>query len=384
MKKKSVEKESENLPLGDDTKPKKLQRNTLRSREKQQKKSILDLLGRGESDRSNDGLSLKRNNSFRESFVFSLIKALLLVVILIVLMYLIRPHSAHIYMNIENTTQLTPAMDSFFYASSVDCYDIKKQMIIFSADTEMVIKGDLTVNGIHDPNEIIVLQPSVVSNKTPNISFFLEGDFNRVSLDEVGVSNNNYYADRIIVFDFDYLRLGISNPDICSVHVENTGDHTKDRVIDPTKDQIAVSDSLSFGEVEITLRNASQGDTKKSVLTYFDCGFIEARHVSLYHATVTGNASISYTPTANEYPLKVQEVRFENTSNHDLNLVITNPSTSEGTLFGYITDGSISLFSIFPSLRIWFFSNALLAPTTLLTVILTAISIFVKNKKKEE
>jgi hypothetical protein len=37
--------------------------------------------------------------------------------------------------------------------------------------------------------------------------------------------------------------------------------------------------------------------------------------------------------------------------------------------------------SLFPSFKTWYFSNAYLAPTTIVTVVISAISIF--NKKRE-
>ena len=397
MKKKSAEKEPESLPPCDDKNSNSPHRTLRGSREEQQKKSILELLGREENDRYNESLPpKKRRSSFQDSFVFALFKAIFLVFILIILMYLIKPHSAHIFMDVKKITQLTPTMENTYSAEIVNCSGINEdyydgtnfhikslnKAISISADSEMVIEGDITVNGIHDPDEIIVLRPLQLEDQPYNISsscVILEGDFDSILLNEVSVENYYYFSAKSIrFFGSDHVRLGVSDSD---VYIENKKDHTKDRKIDLNQEQIEINSSSGVTHIKITTRN---NPSEKPLFTYFNCNSIEALNVSMFHATVTGNATISYTPTASEYSLNAQEVILKNTSNRDLNFVITDVSNYKGKLFGYITDGSISLFSIFPSLRTWFFSDVLLAPATLLTVILTAISIFVKKKKEED
>ena len=49
--------------------------------------------------------------SFFQSFAFSIIKALICVLLLALLVYSIKPSQAHIYMVIEKTDQLTPSME---------------------------------------------------------------------------------------------------------------------------------------------------------------------------------------------------------------------------------------------------------------------------------
>ncbi len=52
---------------------------------------------------------------------------------------------------------------------------------------------------------------------------------------------------------------------------------------------------------------------------------------------------------------------------------------SEGTLNGYVSDGKVSKMPLFPSFKTWFYSNANMTPTAIITIVLTAIALFIKK-----
>ena len=239
------------------------------------------------------------------------------------------------------------------------------------------MEGHLLVNGIHDPHEILVLRPNPawILNNSQYAGLILEGDYKQMLLgDASSVRNSEFFAKNITVYgtgDFQ-VYAGAS-----TVYVENTKDPSKNREVDVYSDQIVFSDDFTKKTaIQISTRNNTEED---SFFATFACKSIDATHVTEFQATVTGNATVSYTSTGTEYALQAQEVSLENKNTYrDLNLQIVNTATSEGTLFGYVTDGTVSLSSIFPSFRQWLFT---LAPTALITVVLSAVSIFMKKKK---
>lgn len=114
----------------------------------------------------------------------------------------------------------------------------------------------------------------------------------------------------------------------------------------------------------------------------FSGGKINADCISSFQSSLTGDLTITYTPTPQKYNLTDQELKLESVMKPKSDLFLSyDMSEYSGKIYGYITDGEVVKMPLFPSFRTWYFSNAYLAPTTIITVVVSAISIF--NKKKE-
>ena len=97
---------------------------------------------------------------------------------------------------------------------------------------------------------------------------------------------------------------------------------------------------------------------------------------------VTGETTITYTLTPQEFCLVRQEIELicKSKTYSDFNLEL-NLDEMTGTLTGYVTEGKISRISIFPSFKTWFYSNAYMAPSAIITIVLSATALFSKNKE---
>lgn len=123
----------------------------------------------------------------------------------------------------------------------------------------------------------------------------------------------------------------------------------------------------------------------------YEDGSLQAERIDHFESRVTGNLALSYTPTPQEYDLNKQELILENKTNTLSNLdfdynVKRNKDdgsySAEGAIYGYVSDGEISEMSLFPSFQTWFYSNAYMTPTAIVSIVLTAIALI--NKKKED
>ena len=317
---------------------------------------------------------------FRESFFFALIKACLLFAFLILILFLIRPKLAHIYMNIEKAGQLRQTEDYHVTAKSVNIYGSGNERRAYTARSEIVIDAPYEIDGVRYSEGFIIARPAA-SSPLNDSTIILEGEYDNMTLKEdvdldISVEGETEaFAKNITIRGSGLFRLGTYDTE---VYIENEKDPTQNRIIDCYQEQVFIGYENSEFGISLSARNSSE-----RVFTSFTCDSIRASQVEKFTAAVTGKATISYTPTSNEYSLNSQEVVVENTSEKDLRLWL-NAKSFEGEIAGYFTDGTISLFSVFPTFQSWFFSVGLLAPTTLITLILSAISIFLKSKKEEK
>ena len=104
-----------------------------------------------------------------------------------------------------------------------------------------------------------------------------------------------------------------------------------------------------------------------------------------FESIVTGNLALSYSPTPKEYVLYKQELILKNETKPiseftvDLNVEYNEedePLKTDGVIYGYVSDGEVSKISLFPSFKTWFYSNAYMTPTAVITIVLTAIALF--------
>lgn len=95
----------------------------------------------------------------------------------------------------------------------------------------------------------------------------------------------------------------------------------------------------------------------------------------------SGKLTISYTPNAEEYVLKKQELYlFSDDSSLNISYNIEN-----GTAFvsGYVNDATLSQMNLFPNFWNWYFSNIYMAPLTLISTVFTALSMMNASKKNK-
>ena len=115
---------------------------------------------------------------------------------------------------------------------------------------------------------------------------------------------------------------------------------------------------------------------------------ISVSDIKYFKSRISGDIEFSYVPTPNEYHIISQELKLENTLKPypELQLEYTNDESSEptGYISGYVTNGELSKMSLFPTFTTWFYSNAYMTPTAIITIVISAIALFIKKQDKKE
>lgn len=109
---------------------------------------------------------------------------------------------------------------------------------------------------------------------------------------------------------------------------------------------------------------------------------LSATWISHFSALLSGSLSVVYSPTPQEYKIKKQNLEVKNNIGFSPLSLEYDFETETGNLWGYISEGQLSDVSLFPSFRSWYFSSGLIAPVTIITAVISAITLF--NKKKEQ
>lgn len=367
--------------------------------------------GREKKDVKNKFVTIKKALAFswkrlNESIVLDIIKACILVLILTYAIFLIKPAQAHISANIteldDRGTSLLADMVSF---SSPD----KVTLTFFCQEAIRIKFADYEIEGypIPDPDfNYLVIYPD------DSCCFTITGQMEAAWLRDVSSDNlHNLGAKRFVSYF-----VGPQKLQILEGHAEIETDDRK---------KIADLEGDNFNIIEITSQSnksprlipvfATHGvaiEGCQSILVigedyddldemdyefYVDVGnnngTLKANGIENFESAVTGELALSYTPTPQKYSLNRQELRLVNKpkSNNELKLesndelelecsIVYEPDSNSYeivcNIYGYITDGEVSKMSLFPSFETWFFSNAYLTPTTIVTIVLTAIALF--------
>lgn len=341
---------------------------------------------------------------FKESMIFAVIKACLLIAVLTYLIFAIKPKQAHIVadfseLDIDKTSltadeiTLTPQGCKGFTFSSKDAVYFRLPNCEIK-ELPFVPNHKYTWLAIYPGDD-------QMDYDIANILISITGQ-----MDSVRLSNVHLFGKT------DYLFAGSKCEFVGPVKIEigrgkavletqygdevEELDNTSFTMIPDTSDGTLDGEQLFEVELDNSLfkENGNFWNREaQSIIAFieYEDGSLQAERIDHFESRVTGNLALSYTPTPQEYDLNKQELILENKTNTLSNLdfdynVKRNKDdgsySAEGAIYGYVSNGEISEMSLFPSFQTWFYSNAYMTPTAIVSIVLTAIALI--NKKKED
>lgn len=212
-------------------------------------------------------------------------------------------------------------------------------------------------NGVAMPADQTVLSDSTAFKFEDKITVTLDNCVQAYVLNDNG-------SETPIRGDMSELSFPIENNDIPSVK----SDDADESIYHQT-----VANEITF--------NLVSDNSSAYLASFFPSNYVfESNSVNRLSATSSGQLTMSYTPQPNEYSLQGQELAFSSAGSQ---LKCTyNPT--EGTIQcqGYVQTATLSGSSLFPSFENWFFSNAYIAPLTLISSVFSALTLLTSFRKE--
>lgn len=364
--------------------------------------------------------------SLKKSFIFNLFKASIIIFLLILLLFQVKPQKAYIYAEVEQEqiNEYSLYNESYFWynAKTFEVNDISGDYIsIWSADKIVIELNGLSINDVdYSVGECLVIDPIDKKNSYIGSSYieFLGAKDSAFFNDATSLSYNamdSKYSSYTFVGE-QYLSIGSGTAYILDTNgdkkeLDNTeklvlmNSHSKDLIdlfqesIDNiTENDGSISDEhkddyMDFNQIIDRERNKHYTihvyaepiglESKNAELSTSYKGCKNITLIQVVSCIVRGNGklTISYTPTPEEYSLKKQDL-FLLSENSSLTLSV-DVETGKVSIWGYADKAMLSQMSLFPSLWNWYFSNIYMAPLTLISTVFAAVSMMNASKKKQ-
>lgn len=340
----------------------------------------------------------------KKSFVFNLFKALAIIMFMILLIFLVKPKKAYIYAELDKAE-----LSSFEYkAEELNVSDIASNYVSINSQKKMVVDLEgLSINNIdYLEGDCLVIYPE---KDMPGYMSFA-GNIERVYFYNVKSNSNQYkfiYSGSSIYrfIGEQHLKIRYGTAYIIKKSGEKKEvDCTKDLILmdssfkDIIKEYKRFIDEITNNDGKIKKGQESNyqnythiidkfnNDEVYSVQIYtdsidndfdlehgfIDFGNIESECTNLCKVIANGTVDISYTPTAEEYILKRQELCLDSVDSQ-LN-IFYDVKNNLVFISGYVNDAVLSQMSLFPDFWNWYFSNIYMAPLTLISAVFTALS----------
>lgn len=317
----------------------------------------------------------------KESFIFNLFKALIIIIFMLLLIFLVKPKKAYIYAELEKAE-----LSSLEYqAEELEVSDINSNYVSIRSWEKIILDLEgLTINDINClKGDCLVIYPE---EHMPGYMSF-NGDIDRVHFYDVNSNSNQYkiiysgsstyrfIGEQHIKIDYGMVYL-----------IKKSGEKIE---IDSTKDLILMNTSIKniineyqgfideitnddgsikkgneteyqnythiidgFNNDEVySVQIYTESSDKKSDIKlehgFIDFGTIESKHTNLCKVVANGMIDISYTPTSEEYILKRQEICLNSLDS----LLNISYDVDNNLVFisGYVNDAVLSKMSLFPN-----------------------------------
>ena len=336
----------------------------------------------------------------KESIFFAGIKAFLLIFVLIYIIFSIKPEQAHVSAIISELGY-TEAIADKVILKDYDCDHIG-----FYCKDAVRMKVfpffEFDVIGVNPDYYKNTYSISIYPGAKGYSSFSIQGQTSDLEFKNALISDwVHYSSDKVNIncVGKQYLtvsegRIIFESSDEEIIREFDTSDYSKKLdLFSMYIDGCTVEPDINGRDkYSIILWNISEEHAIRSISTMLRHNGvnIEATGVSSLDSTVTGKLAVSYTPNPQNYDLNMQDLGLvSSNSSEDMHLKCSvkynaddDSYKTEGVLYGYISEGEISKMTLFPSFKTWFYSNAYMTPTAIITIVLTAIALF--NKKKED
>lgn len=349
----------------------------------------------------------------KKSFVFNLFKATAIIMLMLFLIFLVKPKNAYIYAELEKSE-----LSSLEYqAEEVMIRDITSNYAIISSREKITVDlNGLTINDIEYSacDELVV-----IPNEDGRVQMEFSGVIDRVWFQDAYKISEQYLSVNSKSSSYNFIgeqHIKITNG--TAYTITNSGEKKE---IDCTKDLILIDtgfkNSINECQSHIDEITNDDGSIKKGHETDYETytcdldrynnefvypviiysssmdkgefkqlehllyyGTIKSENTSFFKMVADGTADMSYTPTSEKYILNRQEICL-NSSDSMLNISYDVDNNS-ANVSGYVNDATLSRMSLFPNFSNWYFSNMYMIPLTLISSVLTALSMMNSFKKR--
>lgn len=348
----------------------------------------------------------------KNSFIFNLFKALITIMLMLLLIFLVKPKKAYIYAELEKAE-----LSSFEYeAEELKVSDIDSNYVSINSQKKIVVDLEgLSINNIDylegDCLEIYPEEdmPAYMSfgGIIEQVYFYnVKSNSNQYKIIYSGSSTYRFIGEQHLKIEYGTAYIIKKNGEKKEI------DCTKDLILIDTLikdiineqkgfiDEITNNDGSIKKEYETEYQNYKhiidkfKNDEAYSVQIYtessekdlnlqhefVDFGIIESKYTNLCKVVANGTVDISYTPTAEEYILKRQEIYLDSIDS----LLNISYDVKNNLVFisGYVNDAVLSQMSLFPDFWNWYFSNIYMVPLTLISSVFTALSMMNALRKR--
>lgn len=356
--------------------------------------------------------------TIKESFIYNLLKALIVIMLLISLIFQVKPNKAYIYAELEQIE--VSSLD--YQAEVLSVGEIPQSYTeISSMDKILIDLNGLSINDIDysdgeyleiypigSPSSFIDFSGAIVKayfydvNSNANqysiiysnssLYRFIGEQHLRIDYGTAYVVNTNNgerkeldYTENLVLMSTSYKDIIDENKKLVDNITEDDGsiseEHENDyqiytHIIDKFSNEEAYS-------VKIYTEAADSESIDSGLETSFvNFNSIDSEQVDSCKVMASGKLTISYTPTAEEYVLKKQEL-YLLSDDSSLNI---SYNIENGTAFvsGYVNDATLSQMNLFPNFWSWYFSNIYMAPLTLISTVFAAVSMMNASKKNKQ
>ncbi len=351
----------------------------------------------------------------KESFMFNLFKALIIIMLMLLSIFLVKPKNAYIFAELEKSE-----LSSLEYqAEELEISDISSNYVSISSFEKIIIDLDgLSINGIdYLEGDCLVIFPEEhmpgymnFTGAIDRVYFYdVYSNSNQYKIIYSGSSTYQFIGEQHIKIDYgtaylikksgekkeidstkDLILIDTSIKDIINEHqglideITNDDGSIKKEHETEYQNYTHIIDRFNNNEaysVQIYIESSDKdSDIKKLEHGFIDFGTIESKHTNFCKVVANGMVDISYTPTSEEYILKRQEICM-NSLDSSLNISYDVDNNSI-YISGYVNDATLSQMSLFPNFLNWYFSNMYMVPLTLISSVFTALSMMNSLKKR--
>lgn len=338
--------------------------------------------------------------AIRGSALYSLLKALILVFLLLLLLFSIHPKEAfiraelqkkdddRIWIQAEELEVQGSSLYAYFSTQdifSIDLYGIslngsgcsKGDTLVVSPDNSNVpvlvsFWGHTKSIKLYDAT-IDVDDQREFSSQSTYLNFMGEITM-RIEYGKAEYVTKDGERETIAV---DYMN-GITLTDLITQSIKNTG--IRERLN---------NNNIGDRPCELKLSSFVASSKKESnmdvYIPYYDS--ISSNSVIACRLVASGDLYFSYKPAPEEYVIRGQELQFAaSKSGLSLSYDTSDTLTSENPVFlsGYVREAQLSNMNLFPDFWVWYYSNLYLVPLTLISTVLAATSLFKASKKESD
>lgn len=353
----------------------------------------------------------------KESFIYNLLKALFMIMLMTLLIFQVKPQKAYIYAELEQVE-----LSSLDYRAGVlEVSDIPRNYVSISSMDKIIIDLEgLSINDVdYFDGEYLEICPA----GSPSSFIDFSGLIDKAYFYDA-ISNANQYG---IIYSnsstYQFVGEQHLKVDYGTVYVVDTNnkerkelDCTESLVLMNTMhkdiinehkefiDNIMEDDGSISGEHENEYQNYTHiidrfnNKEAYSVRIYIEPNGTEPTDIRLENCFVdfnsinsdqinsckviaSGKLTISYTPIAEEYTLKRQELYL---LSEDSSLNISFDIEKRiAFISGYVDEATLSRMNLFPDFWNWYFSNIYMAPLTLISTVFAAVSMMNTSKKNK-